>query len=583
MGNRQFHVLYRQFLFQMVDREVLSTHALGDANKLLGNFAATLIWISIPFAVMALSVDSGKKPWQAVLVSAWAPEHALIATTMLVTGLFAVLSWDSIFPSRRDVLVLAPLPIRPGTILAAKAASLASALGVAICTFNAAPGLALPLALTPPGSNLLDMLFSPHLYRTLFVYWITMAMAGMFVLSLVMLLQGTAALLPRALSLRLSSVLQIAAFCLFVGTYFLQPSLISPQALAEPLNRRLLAWLPSYWFLGVFQKLEGIGGGAAHSTMAWLAVRGFAGWAIAVTGAAASFLISSIRTLHKTVEEPDIAPRSRGSIWAPRFGSQLETAVVQFSIRTLFRSRQHRVIVSFFSGIGFAIMILFVKTPFAQQMAAAPGRGPLREVTLPLLASSFVMMCFWILGIRAAFAMPTALRANWIFRITPVAGGLTALAASRKAMYAIALAPFWTTSAAAFLCLWPWRAAVGHLTALGIAGIAAVELSLHGFRKIPFTCSWLPGKTNVHMTVILCLMLGLNATYWAAYYERRALGDGGSYAVMLAVLLAVALVAWWRTSERAKSEDALLDFEEAPAPVILGLGLHRDGVFPIDD
>ena len=68
MGNRQFHVLYRQFLFQMVDREVLSTHALGDANKLLGNFAATLIWISIPFAVMALSVDSGKKPWQAVLV-----------------------------------------------------------------------------------------------------------------------------------------------------------------------------------------------------------------------------------------------------------------------------------------------------------------------------------------------------------------------------------------------------------------------------------------------------------------------------------------------------------------------------------
>jgi hypothetical protein len=580
MGDRQFHVLYRQFLFQMVDREVLSAHALGDANKLLGNFAATLIWISIPFGVMALSLDSGRKPWQAVLVSAWAPEHALIATTMLVTGVFAVLSWDSIFPSRRDVLVLAPLPIRAGTILAAKAASLASALGVAICIFNAAPGLALPLALIPPGSNLLDVLFS--LLRALFVYWITMAMAGTFVLSFVMLLQGTAALLPRALSLRLSSVLQIAAFCLFVGMYFLQPSLSSPQALAEPLNRRLLAWLPSYWFLGVFQKFEGIAGGAADSTMAWLAVRGFAGWAIAVTAAAASFLISSIRTLHKTVEEPDIAPRSRGPIWLPRFGSRLETAVVQFSIRTLFRSRQHRVIVSFFSGIGFAIVILFVKTPFAQQMAAASGTGPLREVTLPLLASSFVMMCFWILGIRAAFAMPTALRANWIFRITPVAGGLTALAASRRAMYAIALAPFWTASAAAFLWLWPWRAAVGHLAALGIAGIAAVELCLYGFRKIPFTCSWLPGKTNVHMTVILCLMLGLNATYWAAYYERRALGDGGSYAVMLTVLLTIALVAWWRTRDRAKSEDAPLDFEEAPAPAILSLGLHRDGVFPID-
>jgi len=424
------------------------------------------------------------------------------------------------------------------------------------------------------------MLFS--FLRALFVYWITMAMAGMFVLSFVMLLQGTAALLPRALSLRLSSVLQIAAFCLFVGMYFLQPSLTSPQSLVDPLNRRLLTWLPSYWFLGVFQKLEGAAGGAADSTMAWLAVRGFAGWAIAITTAAASFLISSIRTLHKTVEEPDIAPRSRGSIWLPRFGSRLETAIVQFSIRTLFRSRQHRVIVSFFSGIGFAIVILFLKTPFAQQMAAASGGGPLREVTLPLLASSFVMMCFWILGIRAAFAMPTALQANWIFRITPVAGGLTVLAASRRAMYVIALAPFGTASAAAFLWLWPWRAAVGHLAALGIAGVAAVELCLYGFRKIPFTCSWLPGKTNVHMTVVLCLMLGLNATYWAAYYERRALGDGGSYAVMMAVLITIALVAWWRTRDRAKSEDAPLDFEEAPVPVILGLGLHRDGVFPID-
>ncbi len=43
MTKLQFRVLYRQFLFRMVDLEVLSAHALGDANKLLGQFAASCL------------------------------------------------------------------------------------------------------------------------------------------------------------------------------------------------------------------------------------------------------------------------------------------------------------------------------------------------------------------------------------------------------------------------------------------------------------------------------------------------------------------------------------------------------------
>ena len=43
-------------------------------------------------------------------------QHFLIATTMLVVGLFAVLSWETTFPDQRDVLVLAALPVRARTI-----------------------------------------------------------------------------------------------------------------------------------------------------------------------------------------------------------------------------------------------------------------------------------------------------------------------------------------------------------------------------------------------------------------------------------------------------------------------------------
>ena len=53
MEKLQFRVLYREFLFRMVDLELLSAHALGDSNKLLGQFAALLIFFSILLSVPA--------------------------------------------------------------------------------------------------------------------------------------------------------------------------------------------------------------------------------------------------------------------------------------------------------------------------------------------------------------------------------------------------------------------------------------------------------------------------------------------------------------------------------------------------
>ena len=53
------------------------------------------------------------------LIASWTVEHFLIATTMLVVGLFAVLSWNSTFPDRRDVLILSPLPVPARTLFLA--------------------------------------------------------------------------------------------------------------------------------------------------------------------------------------------------------------------------------------------------------------------------------------------------------------------------------------------------------------------------------------------------------------------------------------------------------------------------------
>ena len=128
---RQLRVLHREFLFRIVDRELLSTHAQGDMSKLLLQFAALLIFVSLLFVSMTQQLEQVPAPQLRIMLG-WLNVHRLIAATMLVVGLFAVLSWQSMFPDRQDVHVLGPLPVRPRTLLFAKVAALATALLVTV-------------------------------------------------------------------------------------------------------------------------------------------------------------------------------------------------------------------------------------------------------------------------------------------------------------------------------------------------------------------------------------------------------------------------------------------------------------------
>jgi hypothetical protein len=568
MTKLQFRVLYREFLFRMVDLEVLSAHALGDANKLLGQFAALLILISVGFSAAAFGFADARMSPPARLVFSLIMEHFLIATTMLVVGLFAVLSWDGTFPDRRDVLVLAPLPVRARTMFLAKVAAVATALSLTVALLHAAAGFIWPLALAYANFGVAGLI------RVFAVYWFTMLAAGAFVYCGVLGVQGLAAqLLPRRLFLRVSAFMQLAAFCLFVCVYFLQPGFVGLATLISPEVRRLLPWLPSYWFLGLFQELNGSMHPVLAPVLAPLARKAWMGLAITVCGTAVAYALSYMRTLRKIVEEPDITPGSRGFGWLPPFGNRVQTAIGQFSVRTLVRSRQHRMILAFYLGIGFAFTIFLLKAP--EMKPQLPG-----EANTPLLTASIVMMALAVVGTRVVFAMPLDLRANWIFRSAGLQRGPHILAASRRSLLLLSVAPVWLASAVLCLRLWPWRLAAGHLVVLGLLGMLLADICLLGFRKIPFTCSYLPGKSQVHM-VFLGAALLMWAVMLSVNYERQALEEPRGMAAMLALFGMAAICVRLGTAALASFEDEELQFEEAPAPAVMDLGLHRDGVMPM--
>ena len=140
-------------------------------------------------------------------------------------------------------------------------------------------------------------------------------------------------------------------------------------------NQRLLAWLPSYWFLGLFQQLSG-----AHAPeFEWLARRAWIVLAFVLVGVLITVLLSYLHAMRKAVEEPDILPGSRHSAWRmPSFVGSVESAVLLFSLRTILRSRQHRILLSFYLGAGFGVVLILLRPSMAH------GGNP----AVPLLVAS---------------------------------------------------------------------------------------------------------------------------------------------------------------------------------------------------
>jgi len=562
MNKQQFRVLYREFLFRTVDLEILAPQ--GEMSKLLGQFAALLIFVSLWLSFVAGMMSAGRTNPAAGLLITWVAGHFLVATTMLAVGLFAVMSWDSTFPDRRDVLVLFPLPIGARTLLLAKIAAIATALGITVLSLNVFTGIIAPVA----SASAIGVV---PLARSFAAYWIATFAAGVFIFCGVLTVQGLAQLLPRQKFLRISSFLQMGFFVLLLTVYFLQPPFWDAVDLLR--NQRVLYWVPSYWYFGLFQELAG----PTLPIAGLLARRASMGLAIAACGAVASYLLCYWRTLRQMAEQPDILPARSGLQWLPRFGNSFQTAVGQFSIRTLLRSRQHRVIFSFYLGIAFGLAMFFSTGPALQQLALENGgwyRGNTR-----LTAASGIILCFAVLGIRVVFSMPFEIRANWIFRVTSHAAADACVAASRRSLYTLALLPVWFAAAALFFWLWAREIAAKHLALLAALGICIAELGLYGFHKIPFTCSYLPGKLRFNMAIAYLLLFLMSIT-WGAELEMRAFNEPALYAAVLVGLMAGAVAARWRTTAQARSEEAALRFDEAAEPDIYALDLHRDGGTP---
>jgi hypothetical protein len=541
----QFRVLYRQFLLRVIDLESLSIEA--DIPRFLGQFAGILILFSLIKALGTLLF--GIPPALALSV-----EQGQIENTLLIAGLIIVASWDAAFPDRRDAMVLGPLPVRARTILMAKLVASAALIGVGLLALNFASSMPYALVFGSNGS-----------LRFLAAEWIALASGCVVLHGAVLTVQGAMALmLPRRIFLMASAVLQLAAFALFLSVYFLEPTLMAWPELALPQNY-WVAWSPVMWLAAMLNQLNG----TLPASLGWLAGRGWMALGAAAAGALGSLALCYLRTMKKTVEAPDLVPGAGGLHCTPRVGSSLTTAIFWFSLRSLARSKQHRVVFALYMSVVFAVTLSWVRS-----LIGGHGRGP---VSLDFLMPTFMIMAFCVFGLRNVFSLPISLNANWVLRVTQLRPTEKYFGATRLCLLLLGVLPAWLLSALMSVELRPWSDAALHLGVLALVGWLFVEVALVRFEKVPFTCSYMPGKTNIQVLFWGFLFVFLIMMLTGAQYELTALHDGGRYAIVVGVLVTSAGALWVRNRTRAKS--AVLYFEELLPEVLTSLHLS-DGMRP---
>jgi hypothetical protein len=547
--------LLRHFLRRFFDSDMITTPG-QMTTVLIGAFPVFFQWFFLLIGPLRhkyayLSQLAVPGPYREAVR---ADELWLITLMMSSIGLLTAVKWQSMFPDLRDYRALGALPLRPWQIFGAKLTALLLIATAALVTINFLPSVGFP-ALS--GSR---WAFQSSLGARVLAHTTASLAASSFFFFGLVALQGILlnVLRPRVFG-RVTGYLQGCLVALMLGLVVLSFS-IQPQITGVLVQPEWARWLPPVWFLGLCQTLSG----DPDPAMRVFAHRATLALTSAVVVALMSYLISYHR--HRTLLVEGMIGRAKD--W--RLGSTLpgwlshkprEQAVVAFIMKTLARSSHHRMILMGYGGLGFALFLTGV-------LSMGEAFEQARVVTADFVYYHLLPLLFLLIGTRHLFALPTELKANWIFQITEGEGRGEWLRAVDR------LVLFW---AALPMVVVPLPLEIHLLGLRGIAeaalflvlGLLAYEWVFFAGVKLPFTCSHLPGKTPVWMILAFFGLLGVLAVVHsllvAILYNN----------VVFVTALAVLLTAWVRIhrSRRQGWAEMRLRYEETPDCAVQGLNL----------
>jgi hypothetical protein len=542
-GFRTERVLARTFFGRFFESDVMP--AVPQAQLVIWSLAV----LAAPGFMMALQLGRAyaraSNSSRASLFDAIMRDQLLYVTySMIALGFVALLMWEGVFPDRRDARILDVLPISTRTHVAGRLA----ALGAFAVLFSV--GINVPSAVAY-GIVLFVYEAAAGQVRIVAAHLIATAMAGFFAFFLLILAQGVLLnVAGRTMARRLALALQSVFVVVLLQALIFAPFIASVVAAAFRSDQPSIGVsLPLAWFLAFYDVLAGTRR-SVHGTMALAAV---VATATVVVMGTALIALSYRRLVRIALETPDgggdgrtkllglfgLSSRASRALAGVLRPGPVQRAVAGFTLRSLGRSRTHLMLLATYVGAAVAIVV--------STLIPLVASGKLLAFETPsvvLLSVPLVFYFFVLVGMRALFGIPIEIKANWVFRLhAPEDRIHAAVAGARLALLLAVVAPIAIAAGLLGMALWGARDGAIHLAFTAALGMLLVDVLLIGLRKIPFACTYYPGRSRaptlwpLFVVAFVVYAYVLAGTESAAMKNRLLLGVFlGSVAVVIAGL-----------------------------------------------
>jgi hypothetical protein len=290
------------------------------------------------------------------------------------------------------------------------------------------------------------------------------------------------------------------------------------------------ALVPPAWFLGLQRLLQGSADG-------WLLRLGLIGL-MALATVTAIVAVTYV-VLFRQFERLMLRATPASSSWWRRDRLAIASShapafkgTYRFTIATIGRSQLHQGVLVGLSACGAGVATIFLTSA---------------TVTTSATFAPFVLMFACGVAARAALALPIEYRANWIFRVTEddTARREQMRAVDRAVTIYVIAVPL--TAAAPLLWLACGADALLPIVVVAAVGFVFVHLVLLDWRRIPFTCSYLPGKRFIGHSALIGVASCILFTVVSGGLVRSAIADTAQGVVVTTALL---LVGYWLRERR---------------------------------
>jgi len=498
---RQFVILTRHFFNRFFINDIV---AFEEQMKEKTIAAIALLGGLCGYVANTIFFKYASELFGADISQSWLEKCYFLFFGMLLMGFFTVLEWDVIFPDRRDYMNLASLPVKIRTIFVSKFVSLSSFTILFTLGINSFAVFAVLFYLPKwySKSVLFLLLFGVVHMAVSFAANFFMFFAFIFLQGLLMTALGPG--LFRRLSLLVRfALLTVFVFLLIVAvteSVVIFRIFDTLPALKEK-NAALLYAFPPMWFAGLYETLLGNSDPIFHR----LALIAAASLAIPVLGFFAAASLSYRRHIRRAWEEKRksaVTQKIKNSLStvfnAVAFRNPTQRAVFSFFGKTMLRSQIHKVRFISYLAVAMALSLILMATKFVRG-------APLVVTNRTLLSIPLVFSFFLVAGIRSVSSVPAAAEARWIFRLVEFSERKHVFIGFKKAVFFGLLGPLALAVFIISYLLWGWKNAGLHSFFVLTVSTLLLQAVFFRYPKIPFACSYLPGKGRVHL-------------FWLAYF-----------------------------------------------------------------